>query len=801
MKISLLIFFVFLGTSAISQNNKISGTIKGLVVDSSKSTILSSASVHLLFEDSTVATTITKENGVFEFRNLVRNNYTILVSYTGYKKKDRSVSFGQLTDIHAGTFSLSPGNDELEGVKVISKKVLIETDLDKLIYNVDADPERKVINLFDLIRKVPSISIDGDDNIEVNGNSSYLVLMNGKKTLLFSQNISEIFKSIPASTIVKVEVIASPSSRYEAEGIGGIINIITEKKVAGGYNGTAGATASARGFSTNASATAKSAKVGISAYYGNSVSETPLGITSLKRDNINLGNLLEQTGTSKSNNRFFYFGSELSYELDTANLFSVTYNANKGSGANYFRQDVSLTTYSRTLLDAYRIENLSVDQQHGKELSIDYQKSVLRDKEKLLTLSYKVNTNKSEYNSLFDRDIFLTTDKEENKTFNNTKSSEYTFQADFVDGTRSIVPEYGIKSIYRNNESDYLYKYISASGGLVPPDQTNNFIYDQKVYAAYSSFSFRTKGWGFKTGARIESSTMQARFLSTGTQVTQKFFNIIPNISISNRINSSTTARFNFTERIERPSLFYLDPYVDFSDSKNISFGNPALKPALAKLISLGFNSYKQGVSLNMNIIYSSTSRSIEKFTTLGTDTIARTTYGNIGKNRRMGVGINGNTAFGRLNLSINSNCSFNKYINNSLGINKGFSYNVFTFASYRFKNGIRVGSNIGYYSGNILIQSKSSGYLTTSLTANKDLFKKKKVSVAISINNPFNKFKSISTILKEKTFYQVQLSRTNVSRLNFSLSYRFGGLQEDIMHKKRGIKNDDLKIQDKDNL
>src|SRR5687767_11594370 len=212
-------------------------------------------------------TTFTNETGKFQFNKVDTGSYTIIYSHTGFKEVQKDFVVAD-KDLVLDEVSLTRAPADLQGVTVTARKPLIEQTDDKIIYNVENDPTAKTETAIDILRKTPFVSVDGDDNVQVNGQSNFKVLLNGRETAMFAQNVKEALKGFPGALITKIEVITTPSAKYDGEGVGGVINIITKKKVAG-YNGSLNLYySSTRWKNINTNLSAKFGKLGISLNYG-----------------------------------------------------------------------------------------------------------------------------------------------------------------------------------------------------------------------------------------------------------------------------------------------------------------------------------------------------------------------------------------------------------------------------------------------------------------------------------------------------------------------------------------------------
>ena len=690
---------------------------------------------------------------------------------------------------------------QLKEVKIMTKAQLVEQDIDKLIYHIDADPESKGATVLDMMRKIPLVIIDADDNIQVNGSTNFLVLINGKRSSLFVRSPKDVFKSMPAKSIRNIEIISNPSSRYEAEGVGGIINIITNKKMVNGYNGSANLTASSpKGFSASANITAKTKKFGFSGYFGstNTASRTS---SNFLRENINQKNTLEQTGESEIRNSSRYLGTEFSYELDSLNLITATYGYNNSKGNNSFRQQVKLLNASGNINEEYLYLNNSEIKWNGNDMGIDYQRNFKDNSDRLLTISYQLNSSANTNPSYSARQ--KSNNLQTSFSDNNDHYTEHTGQVDYLSSSKQQTFEAGFKSIFRINKSDYVYSSQMPGSAvfIIDSSQSNVFDYRQSIYAGYSSFSLKKRSFGLKIGMRLEETEVVAKFRSTRSIATQSYFNLIPNITFSYKLKGPGVIKVSCTQRIERPGLYYLNPFVDVSDPKNISYGNPKIHPAVNNVFQVTYNTFIAGSSVNAMLFHNFSNNSIQRFTTLGSDSITKTTFNNIGKNQVTGISLNGMTSrFKNLSLNLSSTVTYITFTGLIKGhdqTNAGLVCNLSGYGSYRFNKGWRASSNIGYSSPGILLQGKASGYTWNSLSIQKDLLQDNHASITLSVTSPFKKYRRFFSELNDPEFYLLQQSYFIVRRFNLSYNYRFGKLEDDITRKKRGIKNDDLKTGD----
>ncbi len=782
----------------------ITGSIKGTVQDSLKQEPLGYVTIILLEtgKKEPVKTALSRDNGTFELSGLPAKSYQLVLAFVGYQnKKINIVPFtAQNRVVDIGQVFMSSASTQLKAVEIVTERPLVIQDIDKITYDVDADPESKTLTALDMLRKVPLITVDADDNIELKGNGNYRVLVNGKTSSLFVRNPKDVFKSMPASSIKNIEVITNPPAKYEAEGVGGIINIITQKKTMGGYNGSINVGAGQpQSYQVGGYITAKVKKFGATGNYFFNDYVSPAGQNNLFRRDL-LNNQLNQTGESENQGDYQYAGGEISYELDTLNLFTANLGFNLGRNNNDLTQQVQNFNSIGTLTQAYNRINAGNGQWRGFDVGLDYQHTFKRHKDQIFTLSYKYNQNGDDNFSDFSVvPVQNFTDGRISKTENKGTTNEQTFQADYVHPIKKQTLEVGVKSILRNSQSDYFYSDLDESSQtyIIDPLLTNSFEYQQDIYAAYTSVSLKKAKWGLKVGSRLEETKIEADFKSSDRFVKQDYFNLIPSIALSRQLKGTTSVKASYTQRIERPGLWYLNPYRNEIDPRNIYFGNPNLQPATNHAFDVSYSTFVKGSSVNGSLFYNFTNESIQQFTTLEGD-VSLTTYDNIGKNHTIGLSLNGNVNITKkLNINVNGSTNYmqlSSILQSQPIQNDGFTANVFGYASYRLNKGWRFSANLGVNSPRITLQGTSASYSYHSFSVNKQLFKGEKGSISFSVNSPFQKNRRWLNEISDPQFYQRQESYFVMRRFRLSFNYRFGKLEGGIARKKRGIQNDDVK-------
>ena len=415
-----------------------------------------------------------------------------------------------------GKIVIEESSTQLDEVSVVAQTPLVKVEIDKLTYNLKDDPESATSNLLDMLRKVPLITVDADDNVQLKGGSNFKIYLNGKPSNMLASNPTQVLKSMPASSIKDIEVITDPGAKYDAEGVGGIINIITDKRVDDGYVGSVGAGVDSRGgYNANGYITLKYGKFGFTGNVNQYVFKSPESESNFQRRDFSVEpeSILKQNGLSAFNGRGNNVSGLISYEMDSLNLFSVSLNGYQGKGTNTTNTGVNST--GRFAYDYDRISDNS--NEYGSiDFSADYQRSFKR-KGELLTVSYRFGSSPNNSDGMTETlnvtgTPILRPQDYRMRNVNKADGKEHTGQVDYVNPlTQNHTIEAGLKYIYRDNSSFGNNMYFDTLTNEWMPDVTrkNDFQHDQYIASGYASYGFKKDKFGLKAGLRAEQSKHQ----------------------------------------------------------------------------------------------------------------------------------------------------------------------------------------------------------------------------------------------------------------------------------------------------
>ena len=743
-------------------------------------------------------------DGYFSVSLPEAGSYYFHMSSIGKIPARRKVSVSAQSPVwNVGKLCMKDDARTLGEVRVSAQRPLVKVDIDKLVYNLEEDPEAKVSNTLDMLRKVPMVTVDGDDNIQLKGNSNFKIYMNGRPSGLLSSNPSAVLKSLPASSIKDIEVITDPGARYDAEGVSGIINIIMVRRVLDGYTGTVSAEVTANeAYGGGTFVSLKAGKLGLTANYNLEYEREPIADITSFRENLSddANRYLSQIGEHWEREKMHRGYLEGTFEIDSMNLISVDANLFRKRQKEFSDLSVEMRDMNRDLIYAYDRFSQNQPVFGSVEVNANYQHETRR-KGELLTLSYRFTNdpnddeNRMRITGTSNYSDFLQWDT------NRAKTNEHTGQLDYI---RPIAGghdlETGVKYILRQTDSEITQRlYDETSGNWHEPSGSFvDFSHTQHIYSVYLGGTFRWNKLGIKAGVRAEGTSLDVSYSNDLTKdFHSNFVDIVPNVTLSYSIGQSQQIRLGYNMRIQRPGIWYLNPYVNNADPQNISFGNPNLDSEKSNNINLNYSMFAQKFSINASATYTFVNNSIEQYTFIDPENpgVFQTTYGNIGKKQSTGLFVYANwnpVPLFRIYMNGGMDYTDLKSEKNDMA-NSGFSGRIFAGTQFNFPLDFRVNIQGGYFSPWIQLQGKGSPFYFTGISVNKD-FLKKKLSVQLSFQNPFWKRMKMENTTSDDTFFRREINYRTMRMLMVSVSYRFGTLKDAIKKVKRGISNDDMK-------
>ena len=801
--IAALSLSAFISTSLIAQEIK----IQGVVVDSltREGEPFATIRVYKANNDKEpVAMGTTDLEGRFEQAVKRAGDYRVLFSSVGRKNINIpfSIQKGQTT-LSLDTIYVTDDVTRLSGVEIVAQKPLVKMEVDKLSYSVENDIDAKSNSVLDMLRKVPMVTVDGNDNITVNGSSSFKVYVDGKPNVMMSSNPSEIFKNMPASSIKDIEVVTNPGARYDAEGVGGVLNLITDrtsesrKQLLNNYNATIRGMAANRGAGGGAFFSMQKNKFSMSVN-ANVMESFPMeSQTEVNRTQFTSDGESQLRSSSTMDNSFhIQMGNlNLSYEIDSLNLLTAS------AGVMGFGMDID--GQSRTDLGglAYTTRNDNKSKRLSVNGSVDYQHTFASNKERMLTLSYLITTAPQRTNnySWFETDqtssLLDLTDRYSHAKDN---TIEHTWQADFstpIAAGHKL--DLGAKYILRDNTSRSDYYDLMGQEQLWDESSSLDYSHKNRILAGYAEYRGTIQRVSLTAGLRYEHTwqNVVARLGQTDN-FKLDYGNLVPSANLSYKINDSQNIGAAYNLRISRPGITLLNPYVNKSDPTSISYGNTNLDAEEVHNISLVYNLFNPKWVVNLTLRQSICDNGIEQYS-FYEGNVLNSTYGNITRNKQTGLNafVNWN-ATGKTRFTLNGSVAYVDVRSEQLDLkNHGWQSNIMFGYQQTLPWNIRMSANIMASTKSYNLQGWNSGFQAGMLSLSKS-FLKDKLNVTLTGMTPLNfgrlEFEGESA---GHDYMSHTISRISMANFGVSVSYTFGG-KVNVKKAATTIQNSDLKNQ-----
>ena len=834
-RILLLIIVICASISAKAQfgvgggGSGIVGKISGTVIDSLTKKPVDYATVSLFKSGAKtpINGVLTDDKGNFKLDNIRAGKYKVTVSFIGYPTKtfDPVETTASKPDNNMGQLVIAPSAKALKEVQVVGQQALIENRIDKIVYNAEKDLTAAGGNATDVLQKVPLVSVDMNGNVAIRGDQNVRVLINGKPSGATSASLSDVLKTIPADQIKNIEVITAPSAKYDAEGSGGIINIVTKTKNASGISGGVSGGVGTRQNNGNINLNYNKNRFNFSANIGGNLTwpqtsstifdqtiQTPANGSNPAVDAHNFG-----TSSSRIKRHGVRGSLSAGYEFNGFNSINSTLSLNDG-GFNLDGSGLSsrVNNLDSTILE-YTSKNMSRNKFQGFDWNIDYTHKFKKEGHEL-TISGQwshsiINTDyQNTYSAL----------NPSQKGGNDGKNNEYTAQADYTLPISKLLKlEAGGKTIQRRINSVYDIFNTDTQGNNGVRDSLNSNLYDytQNVYAGYSVLTFTLpKSYSILVGGRFENTQIKGDpknpFQDPSNPAyqalepfSQSYNTYIPSLTLQKAFGANTI-KLSYSKRIQRPSLQVLNPFINRSQIQAQSVGNPNLAPEVSQTVELNYNTFIKSSVLNFSVYYKNTKNLIESIASPITETIdgkevvgTRSVSNNIGRNNSVGASFFGSIQpFKALTLRANINVFtynptvYDQYVGfvNPDALKTRLMSTMFGSAQVTLPKNFIVEAFGFSNSARRTIQGTSPAFGIYAFGIKKQ-FLDKKASIGFNTVQPFAVNKAFNQNISSPGFTQSSRTQFPFQSFGITFSYSFGKMSfSNPQKKKKGVNNDD---------
>lgn len=799
---STLLFFGLLFGSVNSYAQ--TSTIKGMVVDSLTSQGEPYVTIRVYKErksDKPLAMWVTNIDGTFTHTVNGQGNFFISFSSMGRKDIIRNVQLSATGgEIDLGKLLIQDNAKQLKGVEVVAQKPLVKMETDKMAYDVQADNDSKASTVLDMLRKVPMVIVDGQDNITVNGQSSFKVYVDGKPSVMFSSNPSQVFKAMPASMVKSIEVITNPGAKYDAEGVGGVLNIVmnassNSKMSKNGYNGNVSLTAAAIGLRLSSFISGQQGKFSYSANIMNNRGRVKGVETEMERIASDGSRMIyNQTGSTRM--PFTMANVSLGYEIDSVSNVNATLGVTQFEMNNDGHPTTTFTGGSYGTGFSYSNAMTMKNVNNSYNGSLDYQRFLNRNRTSSITLSYLFTTSpaRSENRRIYDPvSALVTIPLADLYSEAKTRGTEHTLQVDYITPlSKTQQLNTGVKYINRRSTSDSRFYDIVGSVEQYDPAKSVNYKNLQSVLAEYAEYKVTLKNVSAKAGLRYEHTWESVDFvLGAGSNFKKNYGNLVPSASVTYNLSPTKNIGVNYGMRITRPGITYLNPYVDRSNPTIIIYGNRDLEVEKTHNINLVYNTFSRKFMANFTLGTIFANNKIEEYSFMQSGILNRT-YGNIVQSKSfnfntfMNYSLSKNTRI-MLNLNLEYADLKSAQLNQH---NSGWMATAYLGLQQTLPWDLKWNVNLTGSTTRYTLQGYQTGNNMLISTLSKSLFNDK-LSLSLLYLAPLTGKLKIDQYSKGHDFETTTRIRIPLQNLMFTVSWNFGNTKKTFQQRSSKITND----------
>ena len=758
--------------------------VTGTVLDRSSKQPIEFGTVQLLnkIDSIVINTTVTDHKGKFLFDKITAGNYILRCSFIGYEKTFMPVTVNQQKE-NIGTIEIGILSKNMNEVVVTARKSLLNTSIDRKVYNVGQDIMAQSGSASDILKNIPSVEVDIEGQVSLRGSSDVMILINGRPSPLMGRSRAEILQQLPANSIERIEVITNPSARFKPDGTSGIINIVMKKDIKTGWNGTAIANAGNNNrYNGSISLNYKPGKLNLFSNY-NIRQDSRIRINNISRE------YLDSVGKTLS----YYTENSKSPARPLSNIVTL--------GADY-------------KLSEYNSIGISGNYHYRKQVKHDVAQKIFYDKNYLLTNNY----NRLRYDPEFEKEKDATAywqhnfpkeDHELRVEFNASASDEvednhytnvYNFplrsssldntlikQGDHqqqlnIDYTNPLSEdsklEAGYDGSFNQLDMNFYGEYYDTVQHKFVKDmiKSNRFKYNESIHAVYGTYQHSYGAFGYSVGLRAEQAFIRGALVTKDSLISNEYFKIYPTIHLSYKLKKGEL-QLNYSKRVHRAEGDDLNPFPEYQDPYNLRAGNPKLLPEVTHSAEFGYKWQNDHFSFVPSLYYRYKQNGFTTVTVRVNDSILLTTQQNLSNDKSTGLELIFSAKAGKfLSANLSSNFFYIQIDASDLGYSNKKSI---VSMSTNFNSTLTITKttmwqvSCNYRSARLTPQGKVFGSFVLNTGLRQDLFKKK-VSVILTASDLFNTLKQKSE-LNTSYLKQTAIGKRDARIIYLGISYRFG--------------------------
>ncbi|MVN92497.1 TonB-dependent receptor domain-containing protein [Mucilaginibacter aquatilis] len=623
IKRTLLFLFTLLTLNVLAQTG---GSVSGKLVDANTNQPLEFASVSITNKaDNTTKGIQTDLSGNFKIDGLKDGTYTFKATFLGYltfTQENVQITPAKRV-IQLAAIKIKPAKGVLKEVVVTGQRSQIKLSTDKKVFSVDQSLVSQGGSATDLLTNVPSVQVDVEGNVALRGSNNVRVLVNGKPSAISGGSVSDILQSIPASAIENIEVITNPSSKYDAEGQSGIINIILKRNAQLGFNGSVAGTIGNQ----------KQRNASLNLAYQTSAVNIFGNYSYRKANRIGNGytNRITYPGTdtaifqNQESDQTFKFNSHnirtgIDINLDSKSVLTLSDNINIRDRDRFQNGGTGITRNS-ALTQRLNQNNVSSNSGTNFDLNADFSHKYKKPGQELTAnVGYSSQKEDGDEQLLTSYNFYvpaLSDSLFRQNNFTRGRQRNWNLQADYTTPlTKDSKLEAGYRSTFNRNDNDFrAFALIDGTQDQFVYDATrsNNLLYNEQVHAVYTNYQRQFGRFGVQVGVRLEDAHIRSRLAGSTQEFKQDYFRPYPSVFLSDKLTENQTLQLSYTRRVSRPRDRQLNPFLDRSDPLNYQQGNPSLRPEDTHAFELSYINYWNALTLTSSLYYRYTNENIQQ--------------------------------------------------------------------------------------------------------------------------------------------------------------------------------------------
>ena len=791
MNLKIFSFTLFIAFAFNFANAQTLSSLSGKIIEQSTKEPMEFVNVALYHttDSSLVTGVVTDKNGTYTFANVNEGKYYLQISFIGFETIfTPEFSVSTTSQIDKGTIEIKASSYVLNDVTVTDEKSILQTSIDKKIYNVGKDIMSTSGSASQILENIPSVAVSVDGNVSLRGSSNVTILINGRPSTMMRVNSAAALQQIPANTIERIEIITNPSAKYKPDGTAGIINIVLKKGVKQGFNGTLTANiGNENRYNSTLTFNYRPNKINLFGSYGYRHDTRLRTSTDFRMIKDSLENVIS---------KFDYINlAHYNPQSHTANL-----------GADYFINDKNTISISGNyfLLKFLRTEDAATFISDSALQTVnDFNRNRLDDEyewDKELSASYEHKFKKEDHTLNFELNMTKHHEVEDNKF---TQEYRTPFKINSYDNTliqqwenagealveyanpinEDVEIETGYSTEWINQDFSFYGEHFDTSQNVFISDigKTNRFKFGQMIHAGYFTYKRTIEDFSFELGLRGEDAIITSNLESLDSTVTQNYFKLYPSIHLSYEVSSKAAFNLSYSKRVVRPEGDELNPFPEYEDPRNLFSGNPFIKPEQIHSFELGYQFKNDTFAIVPTLYYRYKYDGFTEVSRYINDSTLLTTFENLAKEQSAGLEIIFSWRYKKLlSLNLTGSLFYNQIDASNLGYSKkktAVSGNLKLGANINLTKSAVMQLNANYRSAELTPQGNNLAGYSLNAGLRQDIFKGK-ASFLLTVSDVFKTMRWESEI-NTPFLYQKTTAKRKSQIIYLGFTWRFGKMNK----------------------